>query len=116
MYLGRSYLYKNASIAAFWAGLGVASGAILDAVIVAVFGLGRETDALFASMAIPFLVGSTLDVQTPKILIPALTHCLTQEGEEATCEFVRNLISTAVLILLCFSILVSACAGVMMPL
>src|SRR6266550_6014577 len=87
------YLIKNASISTFWRTFGIVSGAVLDAIILARFGLGAETDALFASLAIPVLITSALDLQAPKILVPALTRCAENEGAEAAHELVKILIT-----------------------
>jgi putative peptidoglycan lipid II flippase len=92
--MSSKYLIKNASISTFWRSLGIVSGAVLDAVILARFGLGAETDALFASLAIPTLITSALEIQSPKILIPAFTNCTEQEGNEATYDFVKILLTT----------------------
>jgi putative peptidoglycan lipid II flippase len=97
--MSTKYLIKNASISTFWRSFGIVTGAVLDAVILAHFGLGGETDALFASLAIPLLVSSALDLQTPKILIPVLTRCTEDEGNEAACELVKVLLTTFALIL-----------------
>jgi putative peptidoglycan lipid II flippase len=102
--MSTKYLIKNASISTFCRSMGIVSGAALDAIILARFGLGGETDALFASLAIPMLITSALEIQTPKILIPALTNCTEQEGNEATSQFVSILITTFAAIL---------CAGVL---
>jgi putative peptidoglycan lipid II flippase len=91
--MSSKYLIRNAGISTFWRTLGIVSGAVLDAVILARFGLGGETDALFASLAIPLLITSALDLQTPKILIPVLTRCTEDEGNEAACELVKALIT-----------------------
>ncbi|MFZ0868408.1 MAG: lipid II flippase MurJ [Candidatus Sulfotelmatobacter sp.] len=97
--MSTKYLIRNASISTFWRSFGIVSGAVLDAIILARFGLGRETDALFASLAIPMLITSALDLQVPKILIPAITRCTEDEGEEAACELLRILITTFAVIL-----------------
>lgn len=88
------YLIKNASISTFWRALGTASGAVLDAVILAHFGLGAETDALFVSLAIPSLITSALEVQAPKILIPAFTRSTEAQGSESTSKLVSKLFTT----------------------
>lgn len=75
------------------------SGAVLDAVILARFGLGRETDALFASLAIPMLVNSALEIQVPKILVPTITRCTEEEGDESAHELLRILMTTFAVIL-----------------
>lgn len=97
--MSTKYLIKNASISTFWRTLGTVSGAILDAVILANFGLGAETDALFASLAIPTLITSALDIQSPKILVPAFTRCTEEEGNAAASELVSMLITTFAAIL-----------------
>lgn len=103
--MSTQYLIKNASISTFWRGLGIVSGAVLDAVILARFGLGIETDALFAGLAIPTLVTSALDLQAPKILVPALTRCTEDEGNEGASELVSTLTTTFAAIL-CLGVLV----------
>jgi putative peptidoglycan lipid II flippase len=97
--MSTQYLIKNAGISTFWRSLGIVSGAVLDAIILARFGLGGETDALFASLAIPLLITSALDLQTSKILIPVLTRCTEDEGNEAACELVKTLLTTFAFIL-----------------
>jgi putative peptidoglycan lipid II flippase len=108
--MSTKYLIKNASISTFWRALGIVSGAVLDAVILARFGLGKETDALFASLAIPTLITSALELQAPKILIPAFTRCTEDEGSEAASELVSTLISTFAAILFVGVLLLSTFA------
>jgi putative peptidoglycan lipid II flippase len=103
--MSTKYLIRNASISTFWRAFGIVSGAVLDAVILAHFGLGTETDALFASLAIPTLITSALDIQTPKILIPAFTRCTEDQGNEATSVLVSKLLTTFAAIL-CATVLV----------
>jgi putative peptidoglycan lipid II flippase len=90
--------------------LGIVSGAVLDAVILARFGLGTETDALFASLAIPTLITSALELQAPKILIPVLTRCTEDEGNEAAYELVKILITTGAVLLGTLVLVLSAFA------
>src|SRR5215471_17824073 len=97
--MSTKYLIKNASISTIWRALGIVSGAVLDATILAHFGLGSETDALFAALAIPTLITSALEIQSPKILIPAFTRCTEDEGNEAASELVSSLITTFAAIL-----------------
>jgi putative peptidoglycan lipid II flippase len=97
--MSTKYLIKNASISTIWRAVGIVSGAVLDATILAHFGLGSETDALFAALAIPTLITSALEIQSPKILIPAFTRCTEDEGNEAASELVSSLITTFAAIL-----------------
>jgi putative peptidoglycan lipid II flippase len=108
--MSTNYLIRNASISTFWRTLGTVSGAVLDAVILAHFGLGAETDALFASLAIPTLITSALDIQSPKILIPAFTRCTEEGGNSATGKLFSALISTFAAILGALALLLSGFA------
>jgi len=114
--LTRNYLVRNASINAFWRAVGVISGTILDAAILANFGLSGDTDALFAGLAIPYLLTSALDLQTPKILVPVLTRRTEEAGENAAVELVRILVTTFAVFLCAISLLLAALAHILMPL
>ena len=114
--MSTQYLIRNASISTFWRSFGIVSGAVLDAVILARFGLGHETDALFASLAIPMLITSALELQVPKILIPVITRCTEDEGEEAACELLRILITTFAVILGATVVVLSLFAHLLMRL
>jgi putative peptidoglycan lipid II flippase len=104
------YLIRNASISTFWQALGTVSGTVLDAVVLEHFGLGIETDALFASLAIPTLVTSALGIQIPKVLIPVLSRCTEKEGNEATSVLVSTLVTTFASVLCAGALLLSAFA------
>ncbi|HEY1658124.1 MAG TPA: lipid II flippase MurJ [Candidatus Sulfotelmatobacter sp.] len=112
--MSSKYLIRNAGIITVWRSVGIVSGAVLDAIILAHFGLGAETDALFASLAIPLLITSALDLQTPKILIPVLTRCFEDEGDHSAHDLVKVLLGTFALILCSIVLLLSALAHVLM--
>jgi putative peptidoglycan lipid II flippase len=114
--MSSKYLIRNAGISTFWRTLGIVSGAVLDAVILARFGLGTETDALFASLAIPTLITSALDLQAPKILVPAITRCVESESNEAAYDLVRILITTFSIILCALVLVLSVCGRLLMRL
>jgi putative peptidoglycan lipid II flippase len=107
----RHYLFKNASLAATLGGAGVASGLILDALILGVFGAGYQTDALAAALTIPLIIGSVLRFQVPKVLIPVFTdHCV-QHGESSAWDLLSNLITTAFFVLVGISLAGMALSG-----
>ncbi len=114
--MSTKYLIRNASINTFWRTFGIISGAVLDAVILARFGLGRETDALFASLAIPMLITSALELQVPKILIPAITRCSEEQGDESAYDLLRTLMTTFAVILGAIVIVLSLFARLLMRL
>ena len=109
------YLFKNASIITILSGAGVACGLALDALILAVFGVGTQTDAYFAALALPLLIVNTLAIQGPKVLIPVITQSLGQQGREATWDLLRNLITTAAAALMGIAALGMLLAGLLMP-
>src|SRR5579863_4405121 len=114
--MSTKYLIRNASINTFWRTFGIISGAVLDAVILARFGLGRETDALFASLAIPMLITSALELQVPKILIPAITRCSEEQGDESAYDLLRTLMTTLAVLLGAIVIVLSLFARLLMRL
>ncbi len=100
----RDYLIEKTRTVLLWRGLGVASGFVLDAAILARFGLGFQTDAFFAGIAIPFLIDATLSVQFTQVIIPMLAAIRKGSGEQAASSYLSNVISVWLL-------LVSALAG-----
>jgi putative peptidoglycan lipid II flippase len=110
------YLIRNASVTSILRGTAVLTGFVLDALILAYFGIGKETDALFASMAIPLLIFSALDNQAPKVLVPVLTHSFEKDGPEATWDLMRKIITVIGALLLLLSIILAVTAKVLVPL
>ena len=51
------YLVRKTGIVSVCRVVGVLSGLVLDAGILAFFGLGQQTDTFFAALAIPFMIG-----------------------------------------------------------
>lgn len=74
-----NYLIRNFSITSSSKVLGTISGLILDALVLFYFGLGTETDAFFAAMAIPLLIGAALEIQLPKVLVPMFSKAVSKE-------------------------------------
>jgi putative peptidoglycan lipid II flippase len=112
----RCYLFKNASIVAVLSGAGVASGLILDALILGVFGVGYRTDALSAALTVPLLIGNVLKFQVPSVLIPVFTEHCGQHGESSAWDLLSNLITTSLFVLSGISLAGMALAGAIMPL
>ena len=110
------YLLKNASLISIVSGAGVASGLVLDALILGVFGVGSLTDALSAALTVPLLIGSVFNIQVPKVLIPVFTdHCV-QHGEASAWDLLSNLITTSFFVLVGISLAGMTIAGAIMPL
>jgi putative peptidoglycan lipid II flippase len=110
------YLAVNATVATACRGLGVASGIVLDAVIVGFFGLSHQTDAYFAALAIPSLIANTVDAQGPKVLVPFFAQGFEQDGRQATWKQLRNVLTTCGLLFLAVAVVLTAGAWLLMPL
>ena len=74
------YLVHKSAVSLSGLGIGAITAVILDATIVAIFGVGLETDALFAALALPAVFTDTLDIQLPKALVPILLGSAAKEG------------------------------------
>lgn len=94
---------------------GIVTGFFLDALILAYYGMGKETDAFFVAIAFPFLITSTLDIQAPKVLVPILIDSFQKEGEENTYFLINLIITNIAVLLFCIALSSMAFAGILMP-
>src|SRR5205814_7217398 len=76
----KRYLIRNTSIVSVCRSVGVLTGLILDAVILASFGLGIETDAFFAALAIPFMIDGSRSTQFTQVSATLLSSIETGSG------------------------------------
>src|SRR5262245_55044271 len=90
----RNTLLKRASILAGLQGTGAITGLALDALILAWFGVGPQTDALFAALTIPTLLNTIVFVQSPKILIPVFGGLFDRNDDGEAWSLLRNLLTT----------------------
>jgi len=105
----RSYLIDKTRVVLIWRGAGVVSGFLLDAAILAWFGMGTQTDAFFAALTIPFLIDGTISVQFTQVIVPMLAGVRQKGGEEAASAYLSNVITV-------WMVLVSILAGLAMTL
>jgi putative peptidoglycan lipid II flippase len=110
------HIFKNASVMTTLSGLGVASGLVVDALILGAFGMGYETDALFTALALPQLLTSVFSVQCPRVLIPVFAECFSHEEQEAGWGLVGSLLTTFSLLFTAVGIAGVALAGMIVPL
>src|SRR5262249_32086343 len=111
----KRYLFKNASITAVLSPARVASGLGLDAVILATFGLGYQTDALFTALSVPLLLISVISIQGPKVLIPVFSEYFNRNAHAEAWELLRNLVTTASFVLAGISLTGAILSRVMVP-
>jgi putative peptidoglycan lipid II flippase len=110
------HIFKNASITSILGGLGVASGLVLDALILSSFGMGYQTDAFFAAMTIPLLLTSVFAAQCPRVLIPVFAQYFTRNDRAAAWRLLSNLATTGFAVLALSSLAGAVLSGVVVPL
>src|SRR5262245_5766532 len=88
------YIFKNASISSRLSGLGVASGLILDALILSAFGIGYQTDALYTAFTLPLLIASVFSIQGPKVLVPVFTEYFSRNDQATAWGLLSNLVTS----------------------
>jgi|CXWL01.1.fsa_nt_gi putative peptidoglycan lipid II flippase len=109
------YLARSFSVTSFSRVLGVGTGVVLDALILFYFGLSRETDAYFAALAIPALIGSTLEIQIPKVLIPFCAKTF-KNGEWASATRVlSNFMGICSITLISLSMMIVGLISILIP-
>ncbi len=97
--ISRGYLAKNAAIISVMSFMGVLLGLVLDALIVAVFGLGVETDAFFVACAIPLIIIALVQLQVKKVVLPLFIHLMEGKDEYGAWRFLNLLMTAGLLVL-----------------
>ena len=110
----KSYLIKNVSVVALCRILGVATGIIADAMILNKFGVGKETDALFAAIAVPLVFTRILEIQAPNVLVPVFASNAARYDRETFSYHTGNFIVIMALLLLTLSFLGMKASGLSM--
>jgi putative peptidoglycan lipid II flippase len=78
---GRSSLVRSSSGISAIAAMGVVAGFVVDAVMAALFGAGRSTDAFFIAATIPFSLASVLLASANQALVPLISLWFRREQE-----------------------------------
>jgi putative peptidoglycan lipid II flippase len=107
----KHYIFKHASTIALLTGAGVASGIVLDALILSAFGVSRETDALLTANTLPTLLIGVFSIQSSKILVPVFADLFSRNSGEAW-NLLNKLITNALVGLGAFCVLCVMLASV----
>jgi peptidoglycan biosynthesis protein MviN/MurJ (putative lipid II flippase) len=75
------------------ASFGIATGVLLDVVVVALFGIGYHTDAYFVAMTIPLVIITILTLQATRVVQPIFISKRHKDGDDAGWNYL-NLIIT----------------------
>lgn len=100
-------LRKNAAIVTLMGAFSLASGVILDGIIVAIFGLGTNTDSYYIAATIPLALTTVIHLQTGKVIQPLFIHSRVTGGAQAGWQFLRQVITVGTLVVF---IVGAACA------
>src|SRR5438094_2621524 len=114
--LSKYYLFKNASVTATLSAIGVATGLLGDALILSIFGVGHQTDALFTALTIPLLLNSVFALQCPKVLIPVFSEYFSRNGEADAWALLSNLVTICFCVLAGVALIGMAISSVIIPL
>ena len=63
------------------ASFGIVTSVLLDAVVIALFGMGRQTDAYFIAVTIPTVIITILLLQATRVVQPVFMRKRRAEGE-----------------------------------
>jgi len=83
----------------------VITGFIIDAIAVALLGLGTETDAFFAAYTIPLILANLIQEQSSKVLTPFLMNTRNIQGEKEYWHFLNIVINCNIGIFFALAIL-----------
>jgi putative peptidoglycan lipid II flippase len=86
-------IVKDSAVISGFSALGFASALMVDIIIAARFGLGRETDAFFVAFTVPQLVASILLVAANVALVPVFAEIQVKEGKAQLWHVSSNLMN-----------------------
>jgi putative peptidoglycan lipid II flippase len=110
-----NFLFKKAVGISVIRGLIILSGLLLDATVLAHFGLGKETDAVFAALALPRLISSTMLIQAPNVLVPVFTSLIERNPKEKANELIVGFVNLTGILLIFISLLGIFSAPLLIP-
>src|SRR5262245_16918654 len=91
-------LGRNALSTAFAGGLGVACTVAVDALVLALFGLGWMSDAYFLATTVPLTLTTALTVQAWVVVQPLFIHERESAGEQSGWRVLNLMITTSAMI------------------
>ncbi|HEX4997631.1 MAG TPA: lipid II flippase MurJ [Terriglobia bacterium] len=95
---GVSQIGKNAFSTVASAGFGTVSSIILDAIVVARFGMGNQTDAYFIATTIPIVIMTVLVLQATRVVQPIFLAKRESESSEAGWEYLRLILTNGTIL------------------
>jgi putative peptidoglycan lipid II flippase len=95
---------------------GIVTSVLLDAIVVAVFGMGRPSDAYFIATTIPTIVITLFMLQATRIIQPVFVSKRQAEGEQAGVQYLNLVMGTGFVIVCALSLLGAVLSPMLMRL
>lgn len=89
---------RSAFLTVVSSSFGVVAGVVLDAIVVAIFGMGRQTDAYYIASTIPLAISNLLVFQAVQVAQPIFIRKRTTEGEPRAWAYLNLYMTTGALI------------------
>src|SRR5438876_8857675 len=77
---------------------GIVTSIVLDAIVVAVFGMGRPSDAYFIANTIPTILITLFTLQATRVIQPVFVNKRQAGGDEAGARYLNLVITTGTVI------------------
>ncbi len=92
---GTRSLGRNALSLTVVSAMGVGCSLLVDALVVAYFGLGWNTNTYFVAMTVPMLLATALALQASQVVQPLFIHTREEEGEQPGWDVLNLIITTS---------------------
>jgi putative peptidoglycan lipid II flippase len=99
-----SKMGRNAFSTVVSASLGIVTGIVLDAMVVAIFGMGRQTDSYYVAITIPMAIITVLILQATRVVQPLLIAKRKALGDEGGWQYLNLILTTGTVIVAAFCI------------
>jgi putative peptidoglycan lipid II flippase len=93
--MGRSAFSTVAS-----ASFGVVTSVVLDAIVIALFGMSRQTDAYFIAVTVPMLIINILNLQATRVIQPIFISKRQTHGEQDGWNYANLMLTSGTVIVL----------------
>jgi putative peptidoglycan lipid II flippase len=85
---------RNAFLTVWSGSFGIVAGVALDVLVVALFGMGRQTDAYYIANTIPMAIITLLVLQATRVVQPILIRKRDTEGPESGWNYLNLIVTT----------------------
>jgi putative peptidoglycan lipid II flippase len=98
-------LGRNAFSTVWTASFGVGTSVIVDAVVIAIFGMGWQTDSFFIAVTIPTIVNTIMSLQATRVVQAIFIKKRQQDGDAEAWNYINRIISNGVCIVVALCVI-----------